>query len=77
METDRPLYMECIMAILRDMQPFSYEAFLRQLKEQKFAAPQKAMLNQRLSILNSFLEGGNEYNRVSRHFKKGQLTIIE
>ena len=65
------------MAIVRDMEPFSYEKFRRQLKECKFAESQKAMLDQRLSILDSFLDGGDARNCVSRHFKKGQLTIIE
>ena len=69
--------MECVMAIVRDMEPFSYKNFRKQLKEYKFVESQKAMLDQRLSILDSFLDGGNAGNCVSRHFKEGQLTIIE
>ena len=47
------------------------------MKAQKFNPGQKAMLNLRLGLLDSCLEGGNLYNRVSTYFKKGQLTIIE
>ncbi|KAF8518615.1 hypothetical protein JB92DRAFT_3112943 [Gautieria morchelliformis] len=72
-----PLYMECIMSIIRDMVPFSYDEFRTQLKQQKFSADQQKMLDLRLSILDSCLKGGNAYNRVSMHFEKGQLTIID
>ena len=66
------------MSILRGMQgTFSYEGFRSQLREQRFSGSQKAMLDLRLSILDSCLEGGNTYNRVSNYFKEGQLTIIE
>jgi hypothetical protein len=74
---DMPLYMECIMSILRDMATFSYDKFRRELKEQSFSGSQKQMLDLRLHLLDSCLKGGNAYNRVSNHFKKGQLTIIE
>ena len=73
-----PLYMEAIMAILRKMESnFDYTAFRDELKQSKFNPGQKAMLNLRLSLLDSCLEGGNILNRVSTHFRKGQLTIIE
>ena len=73
-----PLYMEAIMSILRSMESnFSYSLFREELKKQKLNPSQKAMLNLRLSLLDSCLEGGNAYNRVSTHFQKGQLTIIE
>ena len=65
------------MSILRDMEPFSYKEFRRQLKEVKFVASQKVMLDMRLNVLDSCLQGGNQSNCVSNHFKKGQLTIIE
>ena len=73
-----PLYMEAIMSILRSMESnFSYTRFRDELKNQKFNPGQKAMLNLRLSLLDSCLEGGNMQNRVTTHFQKGQLTIIE
>ena len=73
-----PLYMEAIMSILRSMEnDFDYTRFRDQLKAQRFNAGQKAMLNLRLSLLDSCLQGGNHENRVSTHFRKGQLTIIE
>ena len=75
---EMPLYMEAIMSILRTMESnFNYTLFREELKRQKFNPGQKAMLNLRLSLLDSCLEGGSMYNRVSAHFRKGQLTIIE
>ena len=66
------------MSILRSMEnSFDYIRFRNQLKEQKFNPGQKAMLNLRLSLLDSCLQGGTLENRVSAHFRKGQLTIIE
>lgn len=66
------------MSILRSMEShFDYVQFRDQLKAQKFNPGQKAMLNLRLGLLDSCLEGGNLHNRVSTHFRKGQLTIIE
>ncbi|GJE88158.1 hypothetical protein PsYK624_042410 [Phanerochaete sordida] len=77
-DTQMPLYMEAIMAILRNMESnFSYEAFREELKNQQFNPGQKAMLNLRLSLLDSCLKGGNSTNRVSTHFRQGQLTIID
>lgn len=76
--SEMPLYMEAIMAILRSMDgTFDYTDFRRQLQAQKFNPGQKAMLNLRLSLLDSCLAGGNASNRVAAHFRKGQLTIIE
>ena len=73
-----PLYMEAIMLILRSMEDsFDYTGFREQLNQQKFNASQKAMLNLRLSLLDSCMKGGNATNRASNHFRPGQLTIIE
>ncbi|GJE88159.1 hypothetical protein PsYK624_042420 [Phanerochaete sordida] len=73
-----PLYMEAIMSILRSMESrFNYQSFRQQLKEQKLNPSQKAMLNLRLSLLDSCLQGGNNVNRVATHFRKGQLTIVD
>ena len=70
--------MECILTILRSMEDtFDYDNFQYLLKQQKFSGSQKTMLNLRLSLLESCLEGGTDANKVSNHFKKGQLTIIE
>lgn len=66
------------MSILRSMEGnFNYTEFRKALKEQQFNPGQKAMLNLRLSLLDSCLEGGNTQNRASTHFRKGHLTIIE
>ena len=73
-----PLYMEAIMSILRSMESkFDYVQFREQLKAQKFNPGQKAMLNLRLSLLDGCLNEGTLENRVSTHFRMGQLTIIE
>lgn len=56
---------------------FDYIQFRQQLKAQKFNPGQKAMLNLRLSLLDGCLNEGTLENRVSTHFRKGQLTIIE
>ena len=48
------------MRILRDMQgTFSYERFRTQLRKQKLSRSQKMMLDLRLGILDSCLEGGH------------------
>lgn len=76
--TEMPLYMESVMTILRSMQDnFDYAAFRRALNGQGFNFNQMAMLKLRLALLDSCLEGGDENNSASSHFKKGQLIIIE
>lgn len=66
------------MTILRSMEDdFSYARFRQMLAAQNLNPGQKSMLNLRLSLLDSCLKGGNTSNRVSAHFKQGQLTIIE
>ncbi len=66
------------MALLRSMDDnFDYGQFRSELNKQKFSGSQKAMLKLRLSLLDSCLMGGNLLNRVSNHFRRGQLTIIE
>jgi hypothetical protein len=72
-----PLYMEAVMGILRSMERFDYDIFREELRAQNFAPSQKAMLNLRLSLLDSCLKDGNSYNRVATHFCEGRLTIIE
>jgi hypothetical protein len=72
-----PLYMESIMAMLRNMETFDYSAFREELTQQTFSNTQKAMLNLRLSLLDSCLKGGTTENRIATHFSPGTLTIIE
>jgi hypothetical protein len=72
-----PLYMEAVMGILRSMEHFDYNIFRQQLKAQNFAPSQKAMLNLRLSLLDSCLKDGSSSNRVATHFCEGQLTVVE
>ena len=73
-----PLYMEAIMVLLRSMEGnFDYKKFRNKLKQQQFSKGQQAMLNLRLSLLDSCMKNGNTSNRASSHFAPGQLTIIE
>jgi len=67
------------MSILRSMDPetFSYEEFRRQISAEKFSRQQKSMLDLRLKMLDSCLQGGTLENRVTSQFKEGELTIIE
>ena len=70
--------MEAIMSILRSMEDnFDYFEFRRRIAAQRFNGGQKAMLNLRLTLLDSCIKGGNVTNRITTHFKPGQLTIIE
>lgn len=77
MMTEMPLYMEVIMNLLRDMEVFSYKRFRAMLARQNLNRSQKAMLDLRLSLLDSCLKGGDEGNSVTKHFKQGALTIVE
>lgn len=66
------------MSLLRATEgPFDYNKFREDLKAQPLNGTQKTMLNLRLSLLDSCLKGGDAENRVTRHFRKGQLTIVE
>lgn len=66
------------MAILRGMEDdFNYTDFREQIGQAKFLGNQKAMLNLRLSLLDSCLNGGDTSNSIKNHFKAGQLTIVE
>jgi hypothetical protein len=50
-------------------------AFNEKLKQSKFNPVQKAMLQQRLNLLNSFLRGDG--GDISSFFKQGRLVIID
>lgn len=70
--------MEALMSMLRTMEDeFDYNEFRRQLAKYKFNGGQKAMLNLRLTLLDSCMKGGNASNRASAYFHAGQLTIVE
>ena len=54
-----PIYMEAVMTILRSMEAdFHYAEFRRRVAQQKLNGRQKAMLNLRLALLDSFMTGG-------------------
>ncbi len=52
----QPLYLQVVRKILRDIgEPFDYDVFRRELNAQKFTTDQKAPLELRLDLLESFL----------------------
>ncbi|KAI1789044.1 hypothetical protein LXA43DRAFT_893681 [Ganoderma leucocontextum] len=73
-----PLYMHSIMSILRELgEGFTYKKFLSEIdKAKKDMNPaQKAMLNQRLALLDSFVLP--EKNRQKSLFEAGQLAVVD
>ncbi|KAG9018997.1 hypothetical protein FRB90_007377 [Tulasnella sp. 427] len=74
--TEPPLYVHIILNILRELgETFTYTKFKLKLAEKAegFNPAQKAMCEQRLSLLESFLEVG-----VGRpRFKAGEVTIVD
>ncbi|KAH9894405.1 hypothetical protein C8Q73DRAFT_515623 [Cubamyces lactineus] len=73
-----PLYMQSILSILRELgENFTYTNFLAEIKEAKkdMNPHQKAALDQRLSLLASFVDPLK--SRKGSLFKPGRLTIID
>ncbi|KAJ8457525.1 hypothetical protein ONZ51_g11479 [Trametes cubensis] len=73
-----PLYMQSILSILRELgEKFTYTSFLAEIKEAKkdMNPHQKAALEQRLSLLASFVDPLK--SRKGSLFKPGRLTIID
>ena len=54
---------------------FSYQRFLRKLEEKSFNPAQTAGLEQRLALLNSFMD--TRSSRHSSRFAAGELTIVD
>ncbi|KAF9779993.1 hypothetical protein BJ322DRAFT_1023896 [Thelephora terrestris] len=80
--TDRtPLYMKIILMILRDLgvDGFSYIKFKTALDKvkKKFNPEQLSGLEQRMLLLESFLEKGTKRTWVETRFDEGQLTIVD
>ncbi|KAH7888248.1 hypothetical protein F5I97DRAFT_1926676 [Phlebopus sp. FC_14] len=86
-----PLYIQIVLSILRELgESFSYRRFMRRLEEKNFNPAQTAGLEQRLSLLQSFMEpvqpsnsggtrtqhGGRATDRSAR-FAAGQITIMD
>ncbi|KJA30063.1 hypothetical protein HYPSUDRAFT_32126 [Hypholoma sublateritium FD-334 SS-4] len=83
-----PLYMQIILSILRDLgEKFTFAAFMSQLNisKQKFNPAQLASLEQRMTLLNAFLEpevsyglsGQKKRTKRGSLFAPGQLTIVD
>ncbi|KAI9066396.1 hypothetical protein FKP32DRAFT_1645965 [Trametes sanguinea] len=73
-----PLYMQSILSILRELgEKFTYPAFLAKVRDAKdnMNPLQKAMLDQRLALLDSFIDPVT--SRAGALFQPGQLTIVD
>ncbi|KAG8929014.1 hypothetical protein FRC01_005053 [Tulasnella sp. 417] len=74
--TEPPLYVQLILNILRELgETFTYTRFKLKLEERAktFNPAQKAMCDQRLSLLESFLE----HTSAKARFKAGEVTIVD
>jgi hypothetical protein len=68
------------MDVLRNMEDtFNYTTFREELtaRAKKFNKSQKSMLDLRLSLLDSCLDGGDRSNHAASFFRRGHLTIVE
>ncbi|KAF9451629.1 hypothetical protein P691DRAFT_807247 [Macrolepiota fuliginosa MF-IS2] len=78
-----PLYMHLVLSKLRELgEHFTLHAFqkeLEDLKEERLNPVQRAGLEQRLALLNSFMDPipANKQRKKRRRFAPGQLTIID
>lgn len=77
-----PLYMQTVLSILRELgEKYTYQEFINRLaaKKTKFVPAQLAGLEQRMALLESFLD--KKTSRKSRakppRFAAGQLTIVD
>lgn len=86
-----PLYMHMVLQVLTELgDNYSYSSFKRKLRAVSFEPIQARMLDQRLSLLESFLckRDGNKWIAVKAphnavrqppegRFRQGQLTIVD
>ncbi|KAG2013488.1 hypothetical protein CC2G_010397 [Coprinopsis cinerea AmutBmut pab1-1] len=77
-----PLYMQIILSILRDLgEEYDFQRFMAQLDKHKtkFNPAQLTGLEQRMSLLMSFLEPEDvrKANKGKTRFAAGELTIVD
>ncbi|OCH86212.1 hypothetical protein OBBRIDRAFT_738413 [Obba rivulosa] len=77
-----PLYMHIILSILRELgENYSYQSFMTKLdaKKRTFNPQQLTGLEQRLALLESFLDkkGIKKHRTAPTRFAAGQLTIVD
>jgi hypothetical protein len=77
---DKSLYMAQVTKILRDIATecngdFNYLDFKRRLSDQNFDRKQRDFLNQRLDLLESFLDLDSSSTDLA--FRAGEVTIID
>ncbi|KZT12867.1 uncharacterized protein LAESUDRAFT_766894 [Laetiporus sulphureus 93-53] len=78
-----PLYMQTVLSILRQLgESYSYTAFKKELeaRKAKFMPPQLSGLEQRMALLEAFLEkpkSSKKQRAAPPRFAAGQLTIID
>ncbi|KAF9469015.1 hypothetical protein BDZ94DRAFT_1245162 [Collybia nuda] len=75
-----PLYIQIVLSILRDLgENYTFQAFMRNLEtsKKKFNPAQLSGLEQRLSLLTSFMEKGHSSKQQKPRFAPGQITIVD
>ncbi|KAG5648683.1 hypothetical protein DXG03_000029 [Asterophora parasitica] len=79
-----PLYVQIILTILRELgEKFTYQAFMKELdlRKQQFNPAQLSGLEQRMSLLTSFIYkkacGYGQAKKALPRFAGGRLTIID
>jgi hypothetical protein len=84
--TSQPLYMSVLNELLEKLSEkrqgvpgIDFEELKRQLRAQKFNADQKAMLNLRMQLLESFMASGKEVKSAEAiwNFEPSSLTIVD
>lgn len=77
-----PLYMATLTQILRKLAmetagDFDYHCFRRLLRETKFDHQQREFLDQRLNLLDSFLNLDLDSSDTTLEFNAGEITIVD
>ncbi|KAL2059884.1 hypothetical protein VTL71DRAFT_10039 [Oculimacula yallundae] len=77
-----PLYMATVTKILRKLAmestgDFDYTCFRRLLRETKFDNTQREFLEQRLDLLDSFLDLDLDSSSATLEFNVGEITIVD
>ncbi|KAG6911714.1 hypothetical protein DXG01_007964 [Tephrocybe rancida] len=76
-----PLYIQIVLTILRDLgENYTYKAFVQELEIQKkkFNPAQLSGLEQRMSLLTSFMDKDKKSRRTKHaRFAAGRLTVID
>jgi hypothetical protein len=78
-----PLYMQTVLGILRELgDDFTYSEFMTRIEEKYMNTAQRAGLNQRLDLLQTFTQSPSEARSIStveeeQRFASGRVTIVD